>query len=461
MTEFSIPNIFTAGTKAKAYEVNENFAAVKDAINDNADSIAANAQNLTSLEDYVDGDFKDELENLIESVSKINFCVNSAQNPLLAINSTNSSILDFNVNDGTTYKPLIATPAPGAAFELTSIPSLNMSTYASGTYNIFVDETGNTEAYKNTIYAQATEPVPDTTFAQPTLSSNGTLGGSAFAVSATNTTANAWKPFASQLYQSTANPGTVDFTAYNPTALHVNSITVKGGAEAPYYPSAFTLYASNDNSTWTNLGNYTNSDYSERTITINSYTGFYKYYKISITSFAYYSGYPYLFISKLVLNGTILAPNDNNVWLDTSIEPLRAFKHNGTNWEAFNLVPVGSATVSSSAIASVATFDFNQNGYNFNVRTFKKSMPLIREYFRYDFKAGVSKSTSGFTADTQGLCIFKSVNSVYGSCSIDGATIFSGGGYTDNSEFIFEVFSGNVIVANSQSLKFYPIKGGY
>lgn len=371
--------------------------------------------------------------------------------------SYSSGTLSFKVDDGTAYAPLVATPANSQpTFTRTSIPDLDMSGYDDGTYNVFVGETGNAEAYANTIYVQTDEPVPEATFTQPTLSSNGTLGGSSFAVTCTNNTTNAWKPFASQLYQSTASPGTVDFIAFNPTALHVSSITIKGNGEAPYYPSAFTIYGSNDNSAWTSLGSYTNSNYSEKTIAINSYTGFYKYHKISITSFAYYDGYPYLFVGKLVLNGTKIASNNNNVWFDTSAEPLKSYKYSGSVWAEYNKVPIGSATVASGVITSVENVPFNYNGYNFVLTP--ENVEVVRKYLEYDFTAGVSKSTSGFTADKQGLCVFKSVNSIYGTCSIDGVSIFTGGGYTDNSDFNFPVFPGNVVAANCSALTFYPIK---
>jgi hypothetical protein len=48
--EVTIPNTFTANSKAKASEVNANFTAIKTAINDNADDIIANKNKLSILE---------------------------------------------------------------------------------------------------------------------------------------------------------------------------------------------------------------------------------------------------------------------------------------------------------------------------------------------------------------------------------------------------------------------------
>jgi hypothetical protein len=46
----TIPNKFTPNTTAKAAEVNANFKAVKDAVNDNADKISTNANNIAANE---------------------------------------------------------------------------------------------------------------------------------------------------------------------------------------------------------------------------------------------------------------------------------------------------------------------------------------------------------------------------------------------------------------------------
>lgn len=89
------------------------------------------------------------------------FCVNSgnasAGGPdLLAGVFTGS--LDFNVDDGTQYKPLVATTADGNSFTLTSISSVDVTSLPDSTYNVFVDEYANVYLYANTVYRQPSEP---------------------------------------------------------------------------------------------------------------------------------------------------------------------------------------------------------------------------------------------------------------------------------------------------------------
>jgi hypothetical protein len=58
-----------------------------------------------------------------------------------------------------------------------------------------------------------------------------------------------------------------------------------------------------------------------------------------------------------------------DIWLDTSVEPLKAIKYNGTSDDEFLDVPIGSVTIESGAITEITTFVFNQNGYDFNTHT--------------------------------------------------------------------------------------------
>ncbi len=61
----------------------------------------------------------------------------------------------------------------------------------------------------------------------------------------------------------------------------------------------------------------------------------------------------------------------NDIWLNTSKEPLFAGKWDGTTWVEYNKVPAGSFTIENSTISTVSVFPYNQNGYNVNVLTEK------------------------------------------------------------------------------------------
>lgn len=76
--------------------------------------------------------------------------------------------------------------------------------------------------------------------------------------------------------------------------------------------------------------------------------------------------------STTLTKGIVLpsSPSIDQVHLLTSIEPLQAKKYNGTDWEEYTKVPVGYAKTNSSGIVTeVATFAYNQNGYNVNINT--------------------------------------------------------------------------------------------
>lgn len=135
----------------------------------------------------------------------------------------------------------------------------------------------------------------ETTFIQPTLSANGTLGGSNFAVYASSTYSGDYTHSAfygadnnsSTTYASAGVSSGFYYTFYNPAALKVSSIAITNKSDGETF-TGYTLYASNDNSNWAALVTSTNS------ITSGSATwsivvpsgnqGFYNYYKIYVTS---------------------------------------------------------------------------------------------------------------------------------------------------------------------------------
>lgn len=131
----------------------------------------------------------------------------------------------------------------------------------------------------------------ETTFSQPTLSANGTLGGSSFAVAASSVYAGR-EPYLMFDNNSsthwTSNQVTTGYVIfYNPNALKVSSIAVTNRSDSGVTtPASFAVYGSNDNSTYTLVGSYTNSNSTNGTTwiqAINS-TNFYNYHKIQINS---------------------------------------------------------------------------------------------------------------------------------------------------------------------------------
>lgn len=129
------------------------------------------------------------------------------------------------------------------------------------------------------------------TFNQPILSTNGTLGGSSFAVYASNRWDNsgnfeAYKAFDGNLSTEYASYyGYYDYILYNPIALKILTFTFVADSGDPRLPATFNLYGSNDNLTYTFIQSGTNSNpynYSFDILPANQ--NYYKYYKLSVAS---------------------------------------------------------------------------------------------------------------------------------------------------------------------------------
>lgn len=132
---------------------------------------------------------------------------------------------------------------------------------------------------------------------QPTLTANGTLGGSSFAVSckdfASNDSSNAaacdaycaFSSDESKYWRSKTSTSYIIF--YNPVPIKIKSIycrtnintTTKQSFGAP---ESGTIYGSNDGSTWTTIKKFTNTKTGAFSVAVGS-TMFYKYHKFEGT----------------------------------------------------------------------------------------------------------------------------------------------------------------------------------
>lgn len=121
---------------------------------------------------------------------------------------------------------------------------------------------------------------------QPTLSANGTVGGSSFACTGSaETNSNGDRKFfhafdnKSDTYWRN-NSGSGYITFYNPKPLKVTNI--KWGYFYSH-PTGGNVQGSDNNSTWTTIATWTNSTAGDFNINLNSNTKYYKYYKINVT----------------------------------------------------------------------------------------------------------------------------------------------------------------------------------
>lgn len=71
--------------------------------------------------------------------------------------------LSFKVDNGTSYKPLVATTAEGKSFQLKTIVPVDVSGLVDSDYNVFVKSDGTAVVYANTVYRQQSQPAQSNT----------------------------------------------------------------------------------------------------------------------------------------------------------------------------------------------------------------------------------------------------------------------------------------------------------
>lgn len=177
MSKFLVPNTFVPGTKAKAQEVNENFSAVQNELNLKAEKTGDINQTFLvapATEEYhaiTKGQVKTLLDETTQEIqqdfSNLNpFCIEKGyidENGNPAIISVDGSIINFNVDDGTTYGSIVACPANNQPkFTITHLDSIDISAFADGTYNIFITSEETAYLLNNVIYVQKSQPTAPT-----------------------------------------------------------------------------------------------------------------------------------------------------------------------------------------------------------------------------------------------------------------------------------------------------------
>ena len=168
-----------------------------------------------------------------------------------------------------------------------------------------------------------TTKTEDVAWSQPTLNANGTVGGSKFAVVSNGELSANFKAFQafdnkpSTFWLSTAFlPKYIIF--YCPTALRVSNLKIYNDDKASIhltYVKDYTIYASNNNSSWTTLKTGTNTNYTiGGTWNIPINTGsYYKYYKINVVT-CKTSGGPYANIAECKITATYQKTTTTYSW---------------------------------------------------------------------------------------------------------------------------------------------------
>ncbi len=156
---FNIPNIFTAGTKAKADEVNENFTTIQDELNKQNENIASIREDVDYIKADMFDDYIAEAEMMIKS-SKSKFCINCAN---LSDDGKSPDLLSFDENilsfkAGGAYPVLTGTNAYGDSETFEYIDSVDITGYVDGNYNIFIGLEGEVELFNTKIIKSTVTP---------------------------------------------------------------------------------------------------------------------------------------------------------------------------------------------------------------------------------------------------------------------------------------------------------------
>lgn len=161
---FNIPNVFIAGKKAVADEVNENFETIKDEINSQQAKIATLGETVEEFNKSLNGGLRDELTTLIKN-SKSLFCANKGNvdsegdADLLTIDNLvpNQIVFKVSTDDGD-FTPLYLTNVFGTSVIKTTSSSINMNDKVDGLYIVYAKIDGEPYATISTLTKSKKKP---------------------------------------------------------------------------------------------------------------------------------------------------------------------------------------------------------------------------------------------------------------------------------------------------------------
>lgn len=197
------------------------------------------------------------------------------------------------------------------------------------------------------------------TWTQPPMSANGSLGGDIFAVSSTNDSNSAYHAFDSTGVR--INLGTI--TLYNPNPFCITKLVFAGRqvAELQRYVKAFTLYGSNNNSSWVEIQSFSGGSLSSKTYDVTN-SAYYKYYKITVTDARNQATICNLTITatEQVTVMTESTASDYDIYKDVLVysakkESVRKYYKYGNTT---NITTIGSPIVSNGTISGFSSSNY-------------------------------------------------------------------------------------------------------
>lgn len=158
---------FVPGTKAKADEVNVNFSTLKTAISTKA-SIDGDSSKTFSVADGTNeshavnlGQLNDLENDLTAEINKTGtkFCAKSGNTLNGKAHLFSYDLLQITPLIAGVYDDLVIVDYKGIQTKISTTPSnMNLTGNSNGTYNIFINTTGELYILNNTIYRQAARP---------------------------------------------------------------------------------------------------------------------------------------------------------------------------------------------------------------------------------------------------------------------------------------------------------------
>ncbi|HNW25235.1 MAG TPA: hypothetical protein PLG15_05075 [Candidatus Gastranaerophilaceae bacterium] len=137
------------------------------------------------------------------------------------------------------------------------------------------------------------------------------------------------------------------------------------------------------------------------------------------------SGNVYSLANNIYKQATRPTLVEGDIWLNTSVEPLKAIKYtSGTDVEFLD-IPLGKVTIAGGVITAVETFPYNQNDYDITLNSaIKASTNLAKSITNLpmpNYSSGVSKSwNTSYLAESDGFVMVGCGFGLTFSYSFDG-----------------------------------------
>lgn len=209
-------NVLQSGTVASVTPLNENFETIRVAVNTVEQSVTTNRTYLDNKVTQINSSIESSLKNS-KTTGEV-FCVNSGSTD----SNGNPAILSYSGSTLSFSGSFIAKNINGDTLNATSVSNKSLSSYADGTYKVFIDLDKNVEIFSCTIYKSKSAP------ASPSINTIW-LNTSKVPLEAKRYTASGWQdflkiPVGTVTVSSGAITGVTTFS-YNQNGYSVNKET--------------------------------------------------------------------------------------------------------------------------------------------------------------------------------------------------------------------------------------------